>query len=220
MGDTNAILEQWRSHYEREIVHLQLAKVDAENLHKDKMIEFENTTTILEKKFTNTEVMLNEKNRQFEELSTSFEQLKKAHEILTKENAEIPNLKTSFEKQLKQEKMLKMQAVNKLAEVMNRKDFKKQKNKVSSDVFKKKEKECRKLEAELTREKQKYNELTISNKQQYEDLQMVCEQEATKLQDLSMQIDSKDATIEDLQRQIQLLKSDVTSQNSLQNVED
>ena len=44
---------------------------------------------------------------------------------------------------------------------------------VSSDVFKKKEKECRKLEAELTREKQKYNELTISNKQQYEDLQMV-----------------------------------------------
>ena len=48
----------------------------------------------------------------------------------------------------------------------------------------------------------------------------MCEQEATKLQDLSMQIDSKDATIEDLQRQIQLLKSDVTSQNSLQNVED
>lgn len=43
--DTNAILEQWRSHYEREIVHLQLAKVDAENLHKDKVIEFENTTT-------------------------------------------------------------------------------------------------------------------------------------------------------------------------------
>ena len=35
-----------------------------------------------------------------------------------------------------------------------------------------------------------------------------------------MQIDSKDATIEDLQRQIQLLKSDVTSQNSLQNVDD
>ena len=61
-----------------------------------------------------------------------------AHEILTKENAEIPNLKTSFEKQLKQEKMLKMQAVNKLAEVMNRKDFKKQKNKVlliNSNVF-------------------------------------------------------------------------------------
>ena len=48
----------------------------------------------------------------------------------------------------------------------------------------------------------------------------MCEQDATKLQELSMQIDSKDATIEDLQRQIQLLKSDVTSQNSLQNVDD
>merc|ERR1712168_1365913 len=163
-----------------------------ENLHKDKMIEFENTTTILEKKLTNTEIMLNEKNSQFEELSTSFEQLKKDHEILTKENAEIPNLKFAFENKLKQEKMLKMQAVNKLAEVMNKKDFKKQKNKVSSDVFKKKEKECRKLEAELSREKQKYNEQSLLHKQALEDLQEVCEQDATKLQELSMQIDSKD----------------------------
>merc|ERR1719317_1272555 len=180
----------------------------------------QNVKFSLEKKITNTETMLSKRNSQFEELSTSFEQLKKDHEILTKENAEIPNLKFAFENKLKQEKMLKMQAVNKLAEVMNKKDFKKQKNKVSSDVFKKKEKECRKLEAELSREKQKYNEQSLAHKQALEDLQEVCEQDATKLQELSMQIDSKDATIEDLQRQIQLLKSDVTSQNSLQNVDD
>ena len=44
---------------------------------------------------------------------------------------------------------------------------------VSSDVFKKKEKECRKLEAELSREKQKYNEQSLAHKQALEDLQEV-----------------------------------------------
>lgn len=35
--DTNTILEQWRSHYEREIVNLQLAKVEAEGVHRQDM---------------------------------------------------------------------------------------------------------------------------------------------------------------------------------------
>lgn len=60
-------------------------------------------------------------------------------------------------KQLKQEQLLKAQAVNKLAEIMNRKDMNinnagasKGKNKVSSTDVKRKEKECRKLQQELT----------------------------------------------------------------------
>lgn len=59
-------------------------------------------------------------------------------------------------KQLKQEQLLKAQAVNKLAEIMNRKDMNinnsgaKNKNKVSSSDLRKKEKECRKLQQELT----------------------------------------------------------------------
>ena len=35
--DTNTILEQWRSHYEREIVNLQLSKVEAEGGHRQEM---------------------------------------------------------------------------------------------------------------------------------------------------------------------------------------
>jgi hypothetical protein len=48
--------------------------------------------------------------------------------------------------------MLKMQAVNKLAEIMNRKDMSNtsRKNKVSSADLRKREKECRKLQQELT----------------------------------------------------------------------
>jgi Rho-associated protein kinase 2 len=57
-------------------------------------------------------------------------------------------------KQLKQEQLLKAQAVNKLAEIMNRKDLqvtsKGSKAKVSSADLKRKEKECRKLQQELT----------------------------------------------------------------------
>lgn len=53
---------------------------------------------------------------------------------------------------MQQEKLLKMQAVNKLAEIMNRKDMnisnKKQKQSSSADL-RKKEKECRKLQQDL-----------------------------------------------------------------------
>lgn len=55
-------------------------------------------------------------------------------------------------KQLKQEQLLKAQAVNKLAEIMNRKDINSttKNKKVSSADLKRKEKECRKLQQELT----------------------------------------------------------------------
>lgn len=53
---------------------------------------------------------------------------------------------------LKTESVLKQQAVNKLAEIMNRKDMHpgKTKNKVSSADLKRREKDCRKLQLELT----------------------------------------------------------------------
>lgn len=55
-------------------------------------------------------------------------------------------------KQLKTEQLLKAQAVNKLAEIMNRKDINTttKNKKVSSADLKRKEKECRKLQQELT----------------------------------------------------------------------
>ena len=52
-------------------------------------------------------------------------------------------------KQLQQEKLLKLQAVNKLAEIMNRKDWS-GKNKSNASDLRKKEKECRKLQQELS----------------------------------------------------------------------
>lgn len=55
-------------------------------------------------------------------------------------------------KQLKQEQLLKMQAVNKLAEIMARKENlpANRKPKAAAIDLRKKEKECRKLQQELT----------------------------------------------------------------------
>ena len=63
-----------------------------------------------------------------------------------------------------------MQAVNKLAEIMNRKDMnpvgRKPKNasggSASADL-RRKEKECRKLQQELTQEREKYNQLVAKS---------------------------------------------------------
>ena len=77
----------------------------------------------------------------FAELSKSKDTSKDVEEATAKLN-----------KQLREEKEKKIQAVNKLAEIMARKDFikdSKSKNKVSSSELRKKEKECKKLHQEL-----------------------------------------------------------------------
>ena len=56
-----------------------------------------------------------------------------------------------MQKQLADERLKKIQAVNKLAEIMNRKEFSgKQSKKVSATELRRKEKDCRKLQQELT----------------------------------------------------------------------
>lgn len=72
----------------------------------------------------------------------------------SKDNSkEIEDATESLKKQLFIEKSLKTQAVNKLAEIMCRKDFMQRENskkrKATSDDLRKKEKECRKLHQEL-----------------------------------------------------------------------
>merc|ERR1712203_1335253 len=71
-------------------------------------------------------------------------------------NAEIEKL----EKQLREEKLKKDQAINKLAEMMMRKDLqpKPGSKKVSVEELRKKEKEVRRLKHELTTEKEKFNQ--------------------------------------------------------------
>jgi len=212
--DTNTILEQWRSHYEREIVHLQLSKVDAESNHRDKMTDKDQQMNIIEKKLAEIEAKNSKLIEENEKLQKEKKDFIKKHQEAQDEAENLDLIKQSFEKQLKTEKMLKLQAVNKLAEVMNRKDLQKDsrnRHKVSSDAMKKKEKECRRLQAELEKEKDKFSKLTTKYAEDLENSSMLYNEEFQKATDLQMQCDSKDGQLEVLQRQLQMLQVDVSS---------
>ncbi len=115
-------------------------------------------------------------------------ELKKTFDLVTQENQELGGkLKSAQEElaqastasvdeverlrnKLKQEQLLKMQAVNKLAEIMNRKDMnpvgRKPKNAGGSADLRRKEKECRKLQQELTQEREKYNQVVAKSQKE------------------------------------------------------
>jgi hypothetical protein len=80
-------------------------------------------------------------------------------------------------KTLQTEKLLKQQAVNKLAEIMNRKDNfskkdRKAESKATSAELRKKEKDNRRLQQELTTEKEKFNQMVGKYQKDIQDLQV------------------------------------------------
>lgn len=121
---------------------------------------------------------------------------------------------------LKTEQLLKLQAVNKLHEILNRKDINatgKGKNKVSSADLRRKEKDCRKLEQELKQEREKYSQLAAKWQKDLQDLQaQVYEENQTKLR-LQMELDSKDSEIEQLQMKLATMNSETASLSSADN---
>lgn len=119
----------------------------------------------------------------------------------------------------KTEQLLKAQAVNKLHEILNRKDINttKGKNKVSSADLRRKEKDCRKLEQELKQEREKYSQLAAKWQKDLQDLQaQVYEENQTKLR-LQMELDSKDSEIEQLQMKLAAMNSETASLSSADN---
>ena len=73
---------------------------------------------------------------------------------------------------LNTECLLKQQAVNKLHEVLQRKDLREKpgKNKVSSTDLRRKEKDLKKLQQELSLEKDKYNQMIANYQKNIQDL--------------------------------------------------
>lgn len=65
------------------------------------------------------------------------------------------------------------QAVNKLAEIMNRKDFKIDRKKANTQDLRKKEKENRKLQLELNQEREKFNQMVVKHQKELNDMQAV-----------------------------------------------
>uniref|UniRef100_A0A671XTM3 Rho-associated protein kinase 1 n=1 Tax=Sparus aurata TaxID=8175 RepID=A0A671XTM3_SPAAU len=111
------------------------------------------------------------------------------------------------------------QAVNKLAEIMNRKDMKlDQKKKGSTADLRKKEKENRKLQLELNQEKEKFNHMAIKYQKELSEMQAQLAEECTYRNELQMQLDSKESDIEQLREKLNdlQLRMDNSSVTSLQ----
>ncbi|XP_009969735.3 rho-associated protein kinase 1 [Tyto alba] len=143
---------------------------------------------------------------------------KQEEEYKMKKEEEINNIRMHYEKSINTERTLKTQAVNKLAEIMNRKDFKIDRKKANMQDLRKKEKENRKLQLELNQEKEKFNQMVVKYQKEVNEMQAQLAEESTYRNELQMQLDSKESDIEQLRRKILDLQQgmDSTSVASLQ----
>ncbi|XP_078543570.1 rho-associated protein kinase 1 [Lissotriton helveticus] len=177
---------------------------------KDQTVRrLEETTSMLTKDvqtLTKENALLLEKARKVEE------------EYRLKKEEEINHIKQAYEKSINTERTLKTQAVNKLAEIMNRKDFKLDKKKASSQDLRKKEKENKKLQLDLNQEKEKFNQMVSKYQKEVNDMQAQLAEESLFKMDLQMQLDSKESDIEQLRAKLSdlQLRMDSTSVSSLQ----
>lgn len=154
----------------------------------------------------------------------SIEYLKQQELLLTKQldelnkerSVHIESMKKELEaqnekfellqKQLNQEKILKLQAVNKLAEIMYRKDPKKS-NKENSYELRKREKECRKLQQNLTTERERFDQTVARLQKNLSETQAALHEEGQSKSRLEMELD-------ELKKKLQQQKNQSQNQNS------
>ncbi|XP_014669063.1 PREDICTED: rho-associated protein kinase 2-like [Priapulus caudatus] len=210
----------------------KIAEEHVSDLEKEKtMMELEIKDLIARQKteISNKETQistLQDKNKEYgktlerviQEKDETDNVLKKAIDDLNNRGLESNDNDEQMEKmrkKLEANNLLKQQAVNKLEEILKRKDFS-QKNtkKANAADLRKKEKECRKLQQDLTQEKEKFSNTVMSFRKQIQDVEVSLYEEGQMRTKQQMESDSKDLEIEQLKRQLALIRTDVTSINS------
>ncbi|CAK1602805.1 unnamed protein product [Parnassius mnemosyne] len=145
------------------------------------------------------------------------DELRRSGTALAERVATLQRLQDDVErlnKKLNSEIILKQQAVNKLAEIMNRKDMNPAATKNKSKMSVRKDKDYRKLQQELTREKEKFDQHISKLQRDLQDSQQqLLEEQQTRLR-LAMEVDSKDVEIEQLKEKLAALTSETASQSS------
>uniref|UniRef100_A0A4W4HCQ1 non-specific serine/threonine protein kinase n=1 Tax=Electrophorus electricus TaxID=8005 RepID=A0A4W4HCQ1_ELEEL len=177
----------------------QLARSIAEEQYSD--LEKEKIMKELEIK----EMMARHK-QELSEKDTTISSLEEANRTLTSDVANLANEKEELNNRLKDlgvshllTPMRVSQAVNKLAEIMNRKEVRGGGSRRGNDTdVKRKEKENRKLQLELRSEKEKLNSTIIKYQREINDMQAQLADESVMRVELQMALDSKDSDIEQL----------------------
>ncbi|KAK2896873.1 hypothetical protein Q8A67_011361 [Cirrhinus molitorella] len=194
-----SIAEEQYSDLEKEKIMKELEIKEMMARHRQELAEKDTTITSLEeanRTLTNDVANLaNEK----EELNNKLKEAQDYLQNLKNEEQSITQVKLALEKQLQSERTLKTQAVNKLAEIMNRKEVRGGGSRRGNDTdVRRKEKENRKLQLELRSEKEKLNSTIIKYQREINDMQAQLADESQVRIELQMALDSKDSDIEQL----------------------
>ncbi|XP_075779599.1 rho-associated protein kinase 2 isoform X5 [Pelodiscus sinensis] len=195
-----SIAEEQYSDLEKEKIMKELEIKEMMARHKQELTEKDATIGSLEEaNRTLTSDVANLANEK-EELNNKLKEVQEQIARLKEEETNIIVVKTQFEKQLLNERTLKTQAVNKLAEIMNRKNP--VKRGADTDV-RRKEKENRKLHMELKSEREKLTQMMIKYQKEINEMQAQIAEESQIRIELQMTLDSKDSDIEQLRSQLQ-----------------
>ncbi|XP_078069256.1 rho-associated protein kinase 2 isoform X4 [Mustelus asterias] len=200
-----SIAEEQYSDLEKEKIMKELEIKEMMARHKQELAEkdatiasLEETNRMLTADVANLASEKEEQNNKMKELQDQIQKLKE-------EDANLANIKFQFDKQLLNERTLKTQAVNKLAEIMNRKDMKRDHGRRGTDTdVRKKEKENRKLQLELRSEREKLSQMMIKYQRELNEMQAQIADESQVRIELQMALDSKDSDIEQLRSQLQV----------------
>uniref|UniRef100_A0A671LU78 Rho-associated protein kinase 2 n=1 Tax=Sinocyclocheilus anshuiensis TaxID=1608454 RepID=A0A671LU78_9TELE len=157
-----SIAEEQYSDLEKEKIMKELEIKEMMARHRQELAEKD--TTITSVSYTTLQLLAGLNNRFHRDLQN-----------LKNEEQSITQVKLALEKQLQSERTLKTQAVNKLAEIMNRKEVRGGGSRRGNDTdVRRKEKENRKLQLELRSEKEKLNSTIIKYQREINDMQATC----------------------------------------------
>uniref|UniRef100_A0A7N5ZR40 Rho-associated protein kinase n=1 Tax=Anabas testudineus TaxID=64144 RepID=A0A7N5ZR40_ANATE len=200
-----SIAEEQYSDLEKEKIMKELEIKDMMERHKQELSDKEATISSLEESNRTLTVDVANLASEKEELNNQLKEMQQQLQKAKEEEKQMNSHKLSFEKQLQNERTLKIQAVNKLAEVMNRRETVRGGHRSIDTEVHRKEKENRKLQLELRAEKEKLNSTIIKYQRELMEMQAVIAEENQMRQDLQMALDSKDSDIEQLRCQLTTL---------------
>ncbi|KAK9956617.1 hypothetical protein ABG768_014339 [Culter alburnus] len=195
-----SIAEEQYSDLEKEKIMKELEIKDMIARHRQELSEKDNTINSLEESNRTLTVDVGNLANEKEELNNMLKHLQQKLEMVKEEEKQMKSLTLSLEKQIQSEKTLKIQAINKLAEVMKKSDVRPQQGN-NSDI-RRKEKENRQLQLQLRTEKEKLNNTIIKYQKEINDMQATIAEESQVRLEMQMSLDSKDSDIERLRCQL------------------
>ncbi|KAB5517216.1 hypothetical protein PHYPO_G00187160 [Pangasianodon hypophthalmus] len=218
-----SIAEEQYSDLEKEKIMKELEIKDMMARHRQELSDKDNTISSLEESNRTLTVDVANLASEKEELNNQLKDLQQKLQKAKEEEKQVSTMKLSFEKQIQSERTLKIQAVNKLAEIMNRKDLVRGVHRADDSTVRRKEKENRKLQLELRSEREKLNSTIIKYQKEISEMQALITDESQMRVELQMALDSKDSDIERLRSQLTSLSIhslDTTSISSMGNEQD